>query len=73
MGSRLKGQSYLEETILTMMTEAQGNKPNHSSTFPAPDSITSANTPLAQKSHLSNFKVKFEFSWRRQDRVNPFE
>ena len=59
MGSRLKVQSYLEETLLKMMTEAQENKPNHSSTFPALASITSANTPLAQESHLGNFKVKF--------------
>ena len=58
-GSRLKVQSYLQETLLTMMTEAQENQPNHSGTFPAPASITSANTPLAQESHLRSFKVKF--------------
>lgn len=42
-----------------VMTEAQEKKPERSSTFQASASITSANTPLAEESHLGNFKVKF--------------
>lgn len=60
-GPRGRDSSCLEEALLMVMTEAQESKPNHSHIFQASASITSAKTPLAQESHVDNFKVKL---WR---------
>lgn len=58
---RGRDSSCLEKALLMVMTEAQESKPNHSSICQASASITSAKTPLAQESHVDNFKVKL---WR---------